>query len=109
MSQGPQTLFVVFHRPGPAWKPGLPFMQQDGVRAHVAHFRQWHANGQLLIGGPFLDEAQGGMMVTAPGVSRETVDAFAAADPAVASGLLTFEVRPWMVGMATVALPQRPA
>ena len=39
------------------------------------------------------------MMVAAPGVSQQELQAFAAEDPAVKSGLLTFEVRPWLAGL----------
>ena len=56
-------------------------------------------SGKLMLGGPFLDDAGGGMMVAAPGVSGDELAAFAAGDPAIASGLLSFEVRPWLIGM----------
>jgi uncharacterized protein YciI len=51
------------------------------------------------MGGPFLDGEAGGMMVTTPGMDRDEIEAFAAADPAVRSGLLEFEVRTWYVAM----------
>lgn len=95
----PEQRFVVLHRPGPAWQAGVPVFQQPGLQAHVDHYRQWHALGRLALGGPFLDEAGGGMMITEPGLALEDVQAFAAADPSVASGLLGYEVRLWMVGM----------
>jgi hypothetical protein len=38
-------------------------------------------------------------MIAEPGVTREEMEAFAAADPSVKSGLLTYEVRQWLVGM----------
>jgi hypothetical protein len=70
--------YVVVHRPGPAWLPGVDFREQPGVGAHVAHYRQLYERGQLELGGPFLDPDGGGMMVTTAGV---------------------FEVRPWFVAM----------
>ena len=39
------------------------------------------------------------MMVAGAGVGADELAAFAAADPTVASGLLTFKVRPWLIGM----------
>jgi len=39
------------------------------------------------------------MMIAGPGVTREEIEQFATADPSVQSGLLTFEVRQWLVGM----------
>lgn len=91
--------YVVLHAPGPAWKPGVPFSAQDGVQGHVGHFRELLENGKLHLGGPFLDEQAGGMMIPAEGLSEAEIRAFAQADPAVASGLLTVSVRPWLVGM----------
>ncbi len=38
-------------------------------------------------------------MIAAPGVDEDELRAFAADDPAVRSGLLTFELRPWLAGM----------
>jgi uncharacterized protein YciI len=91
--------FVVIHRPGPAWLPGVPLFEQPGLQDHINHYRRWHEDGRLTLGGPFLDASGGGMMITEPGPTLDEVHDFAAADPAVASGLLGYEVRPWMVGM----------
>ena len=90
---------VVLHRPGPAWLPGKTLFDQPGVRAHVAHYRQLLESGKLELGGPHLDAQGGGMMVPAVGVPEDEIRAFAAADPAVQSGVLTFEIRPWLIGM----------
>ncbi|MFN0182498.1 MAG: YciI family protein [Aquabacterium sp.] len=91
--------YVVFHRPGPAWVAGKSPFEQPGMREHVEHFRQLHAEGKLTLGGPHMDGAGGGMMIPEPGMTQDEVTAFAAADPAVKSGLLMFQVRPWMIGM----------
>lgn len=91
--------FVVLHAPGPRWKQGLPFFEQEGVQEHVAHFRQWLVEGKLALGGPFLDEHAGGMMIPSEGLSEAQITAFANADPAVQSGLLRVAVRQWLVGM----------
>jgi hypothetical protein len=39
------------------------------------------------------------MMVAVPGYPMEDLIAFAARDPAVQSGLLEYEVRPWFTAM----------
>lgn len=90
--------YVVIHKPGPKWDDGVDFREQEGVRDHVAHYRDWHAEGKLSLGGPFLDNT-GGMMITVPGLELDEVAAYAAADPAVKSGLITCEVKPWMIAM----------
>lgn len=100
MSPGPSPRFVVFHRPGSAWQAGVDFREQPGVMDHVGHYAGLHQQGKLAMGGPFLTETGGGMMIATEGVGAEELEAFAAADPAVLSGLLTYEVRPWLVAMA---------
>ncbi len=90
---------VVFHRPGPKWKPGVDFRDQDGVGEHVQHYLKLHMQGKLELGGPFLLQDAGGMMVATKEVSRQELEAFAAEDPAVQSGLLVFEIRPWLTAM----------
>jgi len=90
---------VVIHRPGPAWQAGVDFREQPGVVEHVMHYRKLMEQGQLAWGGPFLVTDGGGMMVATSDVSAEELTAFAASDPAVHAGLLTFEVRPWYVAM----------
>lgn len=92
--------YVVLHKPGPAWLPGKSLFEQPGVREHVEHYRQWLDSGKLAWGGPHLDAAGGGMMVPAAGVPEAEVRSFAAEDPAVRSGVLLAEVRPWLIGMS---------
>lgn len=91
--------YVIFHTPGPAWVPGKSLFEQDGVQAHVAHYRTLHAEGKLALGGPHLDAGGGGMMVPEAGLDEQYIRDFAAADPAVRSGLLQAHVRPWLIGM----------
>ncbi len=65
--------FVVFHRPGPTWQNGVDFREQDGVGEHVQHYLKLHQQGKLEV--------------------------FAASDPAVQTGLLLYEIRPWLTAM----------
>src|SRR5688572_6004522 len=95
----PSIRHVVFHRPGPKWQYGLDFREQDGVREHVEHYLKFHQQGKLELGGPFLIQDAGGMMVATKDVSRDELESFAAADPAVQSGLLLYEIRPWLTAM----------
>ena len=71
MSNPRPVRYVVFHKPGPNWQYGFGFREQDA----------------------------GGMMVATRDVSQEELEAFAASDPAVRSGLLVYEVRPWLTAM----------
>lgn len=92
----PDRCLVVLHRPGPAWEAGLPLTQQVGIQEHRAHYASLLEAGHLLMGGPFVDGAGGGMMICREGIGEEALRAHAQADPAVASGLLRFEIRPWV-------------
>lgn len=96
----PDVRYVVIHRPGPLWREGTAFYEQPGVHAHIDHYRVLRRAGKLFLGGPFTDPAGGGMIVPAIGLGEAEVAAFAAADPAVESGLLLFEMRPWLLAMA---------
>jgi uncharacterized protein YciI len=98
-TQPPPMRFVVFHSPGPNWQYGVDFREQPGVIDHVMHYRGLFEQGKLEIGGPFLVPDAGGMMVTTSDVSREEIESFASADPAVQAGLLQYEIRPWYTPM----------
>lgn len=92
---------VVFHSPGPNWLAGVDFREQPGVGEHVRHYAKLHEQGKLFGGGPFLEPDSGGMMIAAEEITREELEQFAAADPAVQAGLLTFEIKSWYVAMAS--------
>lgn len=94
-----ETRYVIFHAAGPNWVPGKSLFEQDGVQDHVNHYRKLQGDGKLFMGGPFLDGAGGGMMIGEEGIPAQELIEFAQADPAVKTGLLTAELRPWLVGM----------
>lgn len=96
MNTAKDIRFVVIHKPGPNWRPGVPPFEQTGLPQHVEHFRKLLEGDKLTLGGPFLDEASGGMMAPAATISEDEIREFANDDPAVKSGLLTFEIRPWL-------------
>ena len=95
----PPIRYVVFHTPGPRWQAGVDFREQDGVREHAQHYLKFHEQGKLELGGPFLLQDTGGMMVATKDVLREELESFGAADPAVQSGLLVYEICPWLTAM----------
>ena len=92
--------YVVLHRPGPLWQAGKVMFEQPGIREHVEHYRALHEAGKLELGGPHLDAQGGGMMIPTAGVDEAEITRFAAEDPAVRSGVLLAEVRPWLIGMS---------
>lgn len=99
MSAPAAARWVVCHGAGPRWQRGVAAFEQDGAREHAGHYRALLDEGKLVLGGPFLDDEGGGLMIVAEGVDHAELVAFAAADPAVRSGLLTVAVRPWFVGL----------
>lgn len=95
----PAAFQVVFHRPGPGWRAGTPYKEQPGVAEHVAYMKSLDARGVMVLGGPFLDDS-GGMVV----LSASSIDVareLAEADPGVRSGLLSAEIRTWMTPTGT--------
>jgi uncharacterized protein YciI len=100
MSEDIQNIrYVVFHTPGPVWQEGVDFREQPGISDHYDHFHKFFEDEKLELGGPFLLPDLGGMMVASKDVPMEEIIAFAAQDPAVQSGVLEYEVRPWHTAM----------
>jgi hypothetical protein len=79
----------------------VDFQQQYDGREHVEHYLRFHEQRKLEMGGTFLVEDAGGMMVATKDVSQAELDTFAAADPAVQSGLLIYEIRLWLQPWST--------
>jgi uncharacterized protein len=77
----------------------VDFREQEGVGEQVQHYLKLHEQGKLELGGPFLLQDTGGMMVATKDVSQEELEAFAASDPAIQAGLLLYEIRPWLTVM----------
>jgi uncharacterized protein YciI len=94
-------LFVLFHRPGPQWTPGVEFPAQEGIMDHIGFMQRLDQEGRLVLGGPFDDEpagpADGGPVGIAivDATSQAAAEELAASDRSVQSGLLVVRVRPW--------------
>ncbi len=67
---------------------------------HVQHYAKLLEQGKMFKGGPFTDADSGGMMIGNDAISREELEAFAAEDPAILAGLLSYEVKTWYVPMS---------
>ena len=88
---------VIFHIPSHGWKPGVSPLEQTGVMDHLAYLQSLMDAGKVVMGGPFLDETAGGMLVLEDSVTPDEAVQIADADPAVVSGLIRYEMRPWYV------------
>ena len=90
-------IYVLAHRPGPAWDPDLPYAEQPGVMGHIDFMRALDERGVLLAGGPFAqasaDQPVGMAIVSA--ADLEDASRMAVEDTSLAAGLLSLEVREW--------------
>jgi uncharacterized protein len=90
---GPQKTYAFIYAPGPQWLAGRPVTEQN-LGAHRAYMADLYARGRVLLGGPFLDDAGGGVaLLRAKG--RDEATALLAADPAIREGVFTGVVRRW--------------
>jgi uncharacterized protein YciI len=90
----PRRYFALMHTPGPAWDHAKGFRDQTGIAAHVGYMSGVFDQKQLVLGGPFLDES-GGMMILDV-ATLEDAQAIANGDPTVKAGLLVVAVKPWL-------------
>lgn len=95
MANTPPIYFVLFHSPGTKWIDGVGFREQPGVMEHVQYMAGFQETGSMVIGGPYLDDTGGMMVLRAE--NQEDAEAIANADPSVKNGLLKVQVKPWMV------------
>ena len=65
--------------------------------SHLAHAREAHDRGELVLGGAFADPPDGAVLVFRAD-AKETVESFARADPYVVNGAIkSWKVREWTV------------
>ena len=88
----PRQLFLFLYRPGPAWRPGVPMVQQD-LRAHGAYHARLVREGRSVAGGGYVGE-EGGMAIVRA-ASLDEARAMLAADPAIQNGVFAAEIRQW--------------
>ena len=55
-----QKTYALIYGPGPQWLAGPPVTEQN-LGAHRAYMAELYARGRVLLGGPFLDDAGGGL------------------------------------------------
>jgi uncharacterized protein YciI len=103
------TLYVIAHRPGPKFKPGVAPTEQEGVPEHFAYVQQLEASGSILLSGPMLADGAGGLMVLSPHIGAAEAAAIAEGDPAAKTGLVSAEVVPWKITAGDVSKLTSPA
>ena len=73
-------------------------------RGHLEHIQRMAAAGKLVVAGPFLDDGElRGIFIFAVETMAEA-EALAKADPAVQSGRLAMELKPWYGSAALLQL-----
>ena len=100
-----RTRHVVFHYPASGWRTGVAPVHQPGVDDHVRYLQSLDSSGAIVMAGPFMDTDCGGMLVLHERIGRDEAIAIATADPAVASGLIRYEVRTWHVTFEATPAP----
>jgi uncharacterized protein YciI len=96
----PTQRFVIFHRPGPAWKPDTSPLEQPGVAAHFEYLQSAFRAGRIEMAGPFPQGSSGGMIIMTAAATETDARALVQGDPGVTSGLILAEVRPWLITLA---------
>ena len=68
----------------------------DEIAAHIARSREFHARGELLMAGAFLDLDDEGLGTMAILTTRAAAEEYANGDPLILRGLATrWRVREW--------------
>lgn len=90
---------VALYRRGPRWDASRPIGEQDGLQEHFAYMGRLMGDGTIESGGPFCraDELIEGELVALAVYTVPLAEArrLAAADPAVAGGVVECDVMPW--------------
>jgi uncharacterized protein YciI len=87
--------YVLLYEAAPDFRAKVP----ANLEGHRALWRRFHAEGTLVMVGPFTDEPAGGAMSIF--TTRAAAEAFAASDPFVTSGLVArFTIREWAEAIA---------
>ncbi len=103
------TYYVGFLYRGPHWSPEDTPERAKIQEGHMAHIRKMAETGKLVLAGPFLDDGELRGMFVFRVASLEEAKALAEQDPAVQSGRLRLEWRPWLGAKNILVTPRAPA
>jgi uncharacterized protein YciI len=82
--------YVLFYEAAKDFRSKVP----HHLEAHRALWKQFHAEGHLLMVGPFMDAPAGGAMAVF--TNRDAAERFAKADPFVSHGVVArWSIREW--------------
>ncbi|MCI4336967.1 MAG: YciI family protein [Thermoplasmata archaeon] len=92
---------------GPHWGEGSEAEREAVQREHVANNRRLQANGAQAVSGPLLDHSDLRGILISRDAPEARIRELVAADPAIASGPLRPELRPFLAfdGLRTNAPP----
>jgi len=68
---------------------------EEVIRDHVEHLRRLDDAGRLVLAGPFENQPPGGLVIIRAATEQEAL-ATAEADPFIAQGFESFELRPML-------------
>lgn len=102
-----RPLFLALYRPGPAWLPDKPTIEQP-LREHGRYMLELYRRGCLKFAGGFADHSGGAAAFEAD--DEEGARAIVDADPAVSTGVMVCRVQRWvLVDWASLASPAQAA
>jgi uncharacterized protein YciI len=93
------TYNVVLLRRGPAWTSTVTPATSALSKAHMENIDRLTKSGEMLVAGPFLDQAgdralTGMFILRAPSI--DGARAITDSDPAVKAGRFVYDIAPWM-------------
>ncbi|MCW2496131.1 YciI family protein [Jatrophihabitans sp.] len=96
----PTTMYILLHSPGPAVPEGTSVADHPGMVEHYAFLQRRAAAGELVAAGPMPASNGHGMTLLEVDSLEEAKRLATVDDLAVARGVLTVRVSPWLVVMA---------
>ena len=87
-----KATYLVIYRPGPAWLVGKSILEQP-LKEHGKYMLSLYIKGSMKLAGPLTDDAGGAVLLAVADESEAKT--IVAEDPAVKSGIFTYEMHPW--------------
>jgi uncharacterized protein YciI len=82
--------------------------EREIMGRHAAHWRPYLDSGQMVIFGPVLDDTGSWGLGVVEAEDEDDLRAFAARDPAVASGMAAMEIGKMLAGFVRPNAPATP-